>query len=78
MKNTRRKRKKRQLSSTTVKAIRTKAGVGGSYDEIARHYGITAAHVGRIVRGEVWPEAAGPVRVEPRNRRRGLLVKPGG
>lgn len=51
----------RKLGYGMVQDIRTRYAGGATQGSLARAYGISVGQIGRIVRGESWMDAEGPV-----------------
>jgi Mor family transcriptional regulator len=49
-----------KLTEEQVKLIRARYTSGSTQSELAREYGISIGHIGRIVRGEVWTDRGQP------------------
>jgi plasmid maintenance system antidote protein VapI len=58
-----------KLTSRQVEEIRRRYAAGEAYQhQLAQEYGVRQSTIGRIVRGEVWAEAGGPVGPGPPHR----------
>lgn len=50
-----------KLNNEAVRVIRERRALGARQKDLAEQYGVTAGYIGRIIYGEVWKNAPGPI-----------------